>query len=943
MSLTRRSKRSALWAASCLITAASARATTYISGTSLDGVTNNHLAADRTPALYTGDFGDCLGGQSLLNVTKFDAAFYYDNSTILFHLDGTTNLKSESLMLYISVGAYGTTRFTMAFDPCYVNIYSLCPMNASVPITAFALFPVGQMQMSGIPQIAYEIPDFEGYARIQLFSNSSQTEIGCFQAVMRNGATFSQPKAMGSVLGVFTAVAVVASFATAAYGVSIPHMRMHYAHSFSVLIIFETFQSIFFSGSLSLNWPSVLSAWWSNFAWTAGFIPIKGMIQSIDGFAGVSGNASQVGGAGSTIINNNGGGLAQQIYGRSLASELVGVFERRAPKAIDYGTTIMGRQAHNDSDPYDYDWNGNPVTPGMPIPADWSGFAGTLSELGIPASDAFMISFIWLLVILACVTLLLVVFKLALEGLARLKWIKQDRLDYFRSHWRGYISVSLLRVLFIAFSAMCIMTMFQFSHAGKTGPLVIAAIVFAVFTLGLGGLAAYALRSRLRLGKFAVEPDRILLHRGVIMGCIPFLVPIRLSQLGEQEFARRPAASVPFIRCHFVDDQPDRPKVHNDVDYIKRFGWLYARYRLSRWWYFIFWLAYQFVRACFIGGATTNPLAQIFGLFIVDILSLVAIAAINPYEGQRNTATAVWLLGISKLVTTGLSVAFLPDFNLDRIVTTVIGVVIIVVQALITIAILILIVLGGISSWMSLTRNREDFSSQRLEGVRIKYFEHIAIKALDKRAPPAERRRSMISASDPDEKAVPARPKEPRFAVTSVRRISKIEDEDDDYLEEIEPPLHHANPSAPTAHPATRMRRTNSVSSRHSVSSLPRAARPHRASWSSRDFSSWQAQTERANTALVRRLSTGQTRDQPRTSISGAPRSKASITSLRGPTSRRMTPAQEVAEEADAPGEKLKEENALDNHTFSGERADQKQVYGHSVANTSSSSEYTTV
>lgn len=81
-----------------LIATTYAKNTTYISGTSLDGVTNNRLAADRTPALYTGDFGDCLGGQSLLNVTKFDAALYYDNSTILFHLDGSTNLKSEALM-----------------------------------------------------------------------------------------------------------------------------------------------------------------------------------------------------------------------------------------------------------------------------------------------------------------------------------------------------------------------------------------------------------------------------------------------------------------------------------------------------------------------------------------------------------------------------------------------------------------------------------------------------------------------------------------------------------------------------------------------------------------------------------------------------------------------------------------------------------------------------
>lgn len=74
-----------------------ARETAFINGVSLDGV-RNQLAVDRTPALYSGDFGDCLGGQSLLNVTKLDAAFYFDNSTISWHLNGNTNLQSENLM-----------------------------------------------------------------------------------------------------------------------------------------------------------------------------------------------------------------------------------------------------------------------------------------------------------------------------------------------------------------------------------------------------------------------------------------------------------------------------------------------------------------------------------------------------------------------------------------------------------------------------------------------------------------------------------------------------------------------------------------------------------------------------------------------------------------------------------------------------------------------------
>lgn len=68
----------------------------YVS-TTVDG--KQVLVKDnRRPSLYTQDFGDCMGGGSSINVTRFDAAYYRDNMTVLFHLEGDTALKNESIM-----------------------------------------------------------------------------------------------------------------------------------------------------------------------------------------------------------------------------------------------------------------------------------------------------------------------------------------------------------------------------------------------------------------------------------------------------------------------------------------------------------------------------------------------------------------------------------------------------------------------------------------------------------------------------------------------------------------------------------------------------------------------------------------------------------------------------------------------------------------------------
>jgi ABC-type uncharacterized transport system ATPase subunit len=80
-----------------LIPTVRAKSAETIQGTNGAGVTNT-LLVDRYPALYTGNFGDCMGGQSLLNLTSFDAAYYADNMTVLFNIAGSSNLRNESLM-----------------------------------------------------------------------------------------------------------------------------------------------------------------------------------------------------------------------------------------------------------------------------------------------------------------------------------------------------------------------------------------------------------------------------------------------------------------------------------------------------------------------------------------------------------------------------------------------------------------------------------------------------------------------------------------------------------------------------------------------------------------------------------------------------------------------------------------------------------------------------
>ncbi|KIW09606.1 uncharacterized protein PV09_00474 [Verruconis gallopava] len=812
-----------------------------------------YLADNRKPALYTGNFGSCLG-ESLIDVTRFDASYYHDNMTIIFDIQGSTNLTRDAVMIYIGVFAYGETRFELPFDPCKANIYSMCPVRHNVSITASGQIPLAQSDIAMIPNIAYSIPDFEGQAILRIFSNTTQSEIACYSAVVTNGATFSQPKAIGSILGIFAFIAVVASFVTAIYGSDVVTMRMHYAHSLSVLVVFSVYQHIFFTGALSMNWPSVLPAFWSNYAWAAGIINTKSMQESFNKLtSNHRGNTSMLGAAGTdTWASDVGGGYdIHQIYKRALSYS--------APTLSRTIENMLAKRASSGNDNVTATkYMGHLVPAGLSLPGNYSGFPGTLYPEEIPASNAFLTGFVWFLILILVVGGGVLIFKCGLEVLYQFKLMKTERFNYFRKHYWGYLAVAIARTCFIAFFSMMFYTIFQFSYGGATAVLAIAAVVFVIFFAGIFGIVGYACYYKLRFDTW--DSIRARYERITVLGFIPWYrtgdfstrnapasadtAPTEEKKLGvdgnlaasDDKISTSPNSTWTTHHSEF------HKSVHDDEDFTKKFGWLASRHRKSKWWFFAAWTVYEFVRACFFAGASGYAMVQVFGLLVVEFIAFMVIIRIRPFEGQRLNVLMVYLLGFSKVSTVALSAAFDVTFNIGRITTTAIGIVIIVIQGIVTIVLMICIVLSAITSYFSVMRYREEIRPKKWNPYRERYFKHLdrAVRDRPRTPPPA------LPTPPPEE------PKGPYFSVNSVRRAPKIEDEDPEFLAEIaRDPRLSVEPVDTTVsventeafyrnHPAasgSRMSRAMSTSSRRSTTGLPYAARVHRGSWSTRDFS----------------------------------------------------------------------------------------------------------
>lgn len=741
--------------------------------------------------------------------------------------------------------------------------------------------------VSSFPSIAFSIPDFEGEAILRIFANRTQSEIGCYSAVITNGNSFSHPNSVGTVLGVFTLVAVIASFATAIYGEAVPTMRLHYAHSLSVGVVFAVFQHIFFTGALSVNWPSVLVAWWSNFAWAGGMIYSQSMQESINQLIGNNvGNTSEVGAAQSGTSSTVGGGFdISSIYKRMLGGGSRGI-PANHPLNRDIASEIYGRdeslmlrrdvvQQHVQrsllardslvSKSNGYKWYGHPVGDGLPLPGNYSGFAGTLAQEGIRVSNAFMTGFLWLLILLVILVAAVMAFKWALEGMARFKMIKQDRLAFFRNHWLGYSAAVALRTCYIAWFMIMFLTIFQFTYSSSGGVKGVAAIVFIIFLIGIPGAAFYAYYYK----KQVVDTESTV-ERKKIFGVIPWFAvkknpaaePLQRGRGGENDQPPdSKSSSKPFWKRlssngSFMNSDRNPDNIHDNEDYTMKFGWLTARFRRTRWWFFSVWIFYEFLRAIFYGGASGYPIAQVFGLLVIEFLAFCFIVWARPFEGRRLNVIVVYCLGFSKVASVALSAAFDIQFNLPRITTTAIGIVLIVIQGILTIITMIAIAVGAISSYMSISRNHEDFRPRKWHGLREKYFDHLDRVVNDVPRPPKAKKEKKKKKTEtiPEETVV-------GFEMKGMKRLAKIEDEDKDFTSEMHPagdanssyvslndraqtPVNASEPALAGARSGVatpvRVSRTNSMRSMNinmSQSSLPFGARPHRPSWSTRDFS----------------------------------------------------------------------------------------------------------
>lgn len=556
---------------------------------------------------------------SSFSATLFKVVFTPDNQTLTFNIVGVSEIAGY-VKAQARVYAYGFEAFEQTLNPCTEDDLSgLCPMSTGqINIESNAQIP--EDVIGNIPGIAYTVPDLDGLVQIYISNNETGQALACVQAQLSNGKTVYQ-KPVGWVTAVIAGLGLTASAITSGLGHS--NTAAHVAAN--ALSLFGYFQAQAFVGMTAVHLPPIVASWTQNLQWSMGIIRV-GFLQDM-----CTWYQRATGGTPSTLLSNL-SSTSVLVQKRSL--EAIQAISNVARRALNVLSTRSNTDTTNAE-------NLQVVTV--------RGIKRVGFKAGIESTNIFLTGYSILIVFIIFVTLGVVLFKLACEGLAKMGRMRSNKFSDFRNGWTTVLKGILFRIVLIGFPQMVVMCFWEFTQRDSSAEVVLA--VFTIVTMIV--ILAFA-----SFKVWLIAQRSISLHKN-------------------------PA----YI-------------LYSDPVALNKWGFLYVQFKASAYYFVMPFLFYIFIKGLFVALAQNSGKTQAVALLIIEAGFLVLVGVMRPYMDKKTNA-----FNISIAVINFINVIFLlmfsNIFNQPGLVTGVMGVVFFVYNAAFSLVLLLMVLVASIYALVS--------------------------------------------------------------------------------------------------------------------------------------------------------------------------------------------------------------------------------------------------
>ncbi|MBW0518371.1 hypothetical protein O181_058086 [Austropuccinia psidii MF-1] len=417
-------------------------------------------------------------------IDRFDVEFQKQNSSLKFDLSAASISNNLSLGAQVQLNAYGINALNLSIDLCSILSGVLCPLP-TYNFTGSGTYPLPASRVPSITPLAWTIPDIEAVFTVQMIDTANGQLASCLQVTLTNGLTVG----LNSVVWSTASVLILATCLTIWSGIFFPQSSSLTVPASLFYLMGSQLQQMAMSGILSLNYPTLLRTWAANFAYALGLIKSTAISHSID------------------RLRVHTGGDGFETFKTAFTSQLLSPYNQRTNIGIPTNASSNPASSTNNLNQLIASTNqlitssssnsGNSLAARsdaslLPINSQQQvlalplvtynntlldpGLGAYAKQVGFPAENAFMVVFIWLLII---ATIILACFLLAFIFLFFIGNSKRSSRQILNS-FRLPAQALGIRVLIFVYIPLSLFTFWQWRLGSSDSwvPILLSVIVW---------------------------------------------------------------------------------------------------------------------------------------------------------------------------------------------------------------------------------------------------------------------------------------------------------------------------------------------------------------------------------------------------------------------------------------------------------------------------------
>ncbi|XBW37762.1 hypothetical protein QEN19_003343 [Hanseniaspora menglaensis] len=603
---------------------------------------------------------------SQFSSTFFDVSYYPQNKSVVFNIEATTTLSSK-IMIELQVITYGLIVISKKVNLCSLNEASLCPMNAG-RIDISSTYAITSDLVNEIPNVAYTVPDIDAMVKVLAYTIPDSGDVDYDSPV----ACVIAPLTNGKTVEQTYASWIIAAIS----GVGILTSAIFSIRGTSAI---NTGNSVMSTTAAHIASNSIsLFTYFQNLSILAmmavtNLPPIAAAwcqnFQWSMGLIRVQFMQKWI----SWYTQSTGGVVTNILKNKSVLS--IYVQKKLKKRGISLSKSFSD-SIFSDSSLYTSDERN--ITAVASKTLILRGMNRVAYEAGIEVTNIFLTSIVFLLFILFVFLVGLTLFKSIMELMIKGRILRAENFNKFlefRLQWGTIIKGTLFRMIVIAFPQLILMCIYEFTQNNSTAVLVDAIVIFAISLTLLG----YATFQIFKTGRQGIK------------------------------FYKNPA--------YFL---------FGDLKFLNKFGFMYIQFKASCYWWLIPFLAYIFLKSLFVACLQSYGKEQSVIVWVIETFYFIGLCIYKPYLDKRTNVFNI-SIHLVNWINSLFFVFFSTIFGQPLVVSSVMGVVLFVMNAVFALYLLIFIF---VTCFMAMIKKNPDLRYKPLKDDRNAFF-HLHNNKLD--------------------------------------------------------------------------------------------------------------------------------------------------------------------------------------------------------------------